>query len=754
MPADPRRLRPSELCRLLNSTPLGPVIDQRLLQKHRTLAGARIGDGTHVDLLRYMAWLRHYVLSAPALKPTDQAAAYARHKERERARNAAASRAGRDIGDIPPQADPRRRHKASQRFRAFCETYFPGRFKLAWSRDHLRVIERIEDAVLRGGLFAVAMPRGSGKTSLCECACLWAVMIGARKFVVLIGASAAAAEENLASIKTELETNELLAADFPEVCLPIIALEGRANKAPGQLCNGQRTKIVWRGPAIVLPTIQGSVASGARLVVTGIEGRVRGMKWSHDGRTVRPDLVIPDDPQTDRSAQSHAMCAKRERILAGAVLGLAGPDQKISGIMPCTVIRRGDMADNILDRERYPDWRGERFKMLYAFPTAVALWDTYRELRTQSLIGGGTGAEATEFYRANQKAMDEGAIVAWPARFEPGEISAVQHAMNLFVKDARAFAAEYQGEPLEDRPQENDLCSADQIAAKINGLPAGTAPIDCPLLTAFIDVHQDLLYWIVCAWSPRFDGAVLDYGAWPEQSRAYYTLRDANPTLAIVHPKLGRGGAIRAGLEALEARLRAQRWPSENGAELSIGQIIIDSSWGEHTDMVYEYCRRSPANLLPSKGLSVRAGDRPLGDRPRHIGEEIGLNWRITPMPNRATRLLTYDTNFWKSFVQSRLATAIGDRGCLALFGQGPHRHRLLADHLTAEFRTRTEGHGRVLDEWRLPPHHPDNHWLDGLVGCAVLGSRLGAALPEHQASAPKASLKLSDLYRQKYGRG
>ena len=31
------------------------------------------------------------------------------------------------------------------------------------------------------------------------------------------------------------------------------------------------------------------------------------------------------------------------------MLGLAGPGKKISGIMPCTVIRPGDMADRILD---------------------------------------------------------------------------------------------------------------------------------------------------------------------------------------------------------------------------------------------------------------------------------------------------------------------------------------------------------------------------------------------------------------------
>ena len=46
-----------ELVRLLNSTPLGEVIGERQLLRHRSRAGFRIGDGRHIDLFRYVAWL-------------------------------------------------------------------------------------------------------------------------------------------------------------------------------------------------------------------------------------------------------------------------------------------------------------------------------------------------------------------------------------------------------------------------------------------------------------------------------------------------------------------------------------------------------------------------------------------------------------------------------------------------------------------------------------------------------------------------
>ena len=144
-------------------------------------------------------------------------------------------------------------------------------------------------------------------------------------------------------------------------------------------------------------------ASGAIIKVAGITGRIRGMKYKRsDGHTVRPSLVVLDDPQTDESARSLSQCATREGILAGAILGLAGPGKKISGIMPCTVIRPGDMADNILDRDKHPEWNGERTKMVYSFPDDEKLWQRYAELRAESLREHGDIRLATAFYSENR----------------------------------------------------------------------------------------------------------------------------------------------------------------------------------------------------------------------------------------------------------------------------------------------------------------------------------------------------------------
>jgi hypothetical protein len=93
----------------------------------------------------------------------------------------------------------------------------------------------------------------------------------------------------------------------------------------------------------------------------------------------------------------------------------------------------------------------------------------------------------------------------------------------------------------------------------------------------------------------------------------------------------------------------------------------------------------------------------------------------------------------------------MGDRGCLSLFGDDAERHRLLAEHLTAEYRVRTEARGRTVDEWKLRPEHMDNHWFDGVVGCAVAASIQGIELSKTTfGPARKARLQLSQLQKRR----
>jgi hypothetical protein len=73
--------------------------------------------------------------------------------------------------------------------------------------------------------------------------------------------------------------------------------------------------------------------------------------------------------------------------------------------------------------------------------------------------------------------------------------------------------------------------------------------------------------------------------------------------------------------------------------------------------------------------------------------------------------------------------------------------HTLLAEHLSSEYRVKTEGRGRKVDEWKLRPEASDNHWLDGIVGAAVAASILGASLPViGEAGKPLKQRRYVDL--------
>lgn len=696
---------------------------------------------------------------------------YEKERLRSAAISAAKSLAGRDIAaGMPPVQKPARKARARESFEYFCREYYPEVFALPWSQDHRRAIERIEQVVRSGGLFAYAMPRGNGKTSMAEKAVEWAVLYGFRQFPVLIGSDEEAALGLLDTIKTDLETNDLLFEDFPEVCYPIRRLEGIAHRANGQLFGGARTHIVWTAQQIVLPTVPGSAASGAIIATTGITGRIRGMKFARpgDGRNVRPDLVIPDDPQTDESARSPTQCRVRVKILCGAVLGLAGPGKKISGILPCTVIEPGDMADELLDRQRHPEWQGERTKLIYKWPACTLpehrqeggrdLWEEYKKVRGDSLRAGNEGREATAFYKANREAMDAGAEVAWPSRHNPDELSALQHAMNLRADlgDA-AFFAEYQNDPPREQAEASEYLTAAQIAEKVNGRRRGQVPREATKLVAFIDVQKAALPWVVCAFEDDFTGYLVDYGFFPDQNREYFSLRDVRRTLAFVLKTKGLEETIYQGLSRLTDQLLGREWKRDDkdGTAVRIDRCLVDANWGESTDVVYQFCRQSAhaAVLVPTHGQYVGATSRPFRNYKAKPGDEVGDHWR-RPIPanRRGIRYGLYDTNHYKTFFAQRLAVPIGGRGCFSLFGDDPAVHRLIADHWTSENPTPVTAKGITVTEWSIKPSRPDNHLLDGVVGCHVAASMLRVALAERrqQAAGKRRRVKLSEIQARK----
>jgi hypothetical protein len=749
---DPRKLRPGEVIRLLNSTDLGPVIVPGKLDRQRARAGFRIGDGKTVDFFRYVAWLfdeRHTGPPAgpgPGAGPTgrlSKQAAYSRGKASEAA----------DIGAIRPVVNPERKEACRFNLELFLTTYFPASTGLhPFSSDHKRVIARLQEIILHGGREAKAVYRGFAKTTISENGAIWAVGYGHRRFVAFFGATRTAASDNMDSIKGELEGNELLDEDFPEITQAIRALEGKVQRCASQTCEGIRTYLEWTAGKIVLPSIEGSLAGGGVITCNGITAATRGLKHKRpDGSPQRPDMTIIDDPQTDQSAAKSGSVTKRMGLLRKVILRLAGHQKSIACAVNGTIIETDDLMDQLTNPAKNRDFQKERIKMVRQWPKAhETFWlgEYAKVRRTYSAEDPEDQArahrEANDLYASRRAEADAGGEISWEHCFDHDlEISALQHAYNILIDDGpEVFASECQQEP-QGNVEDKDKPSLAGIDEKVNRLSRGLLPIWTTHLVGFGDCHLNALYYGLLAVGDDFTAAIVDYGTEPEQPRDYFTLREAPRTLPqelIAAKKTGgEEAALWHGLAQLEERILARSWKREDGTEMRVDRFLIDSGW--QTDTVYEYCRRSPhgAVLMPSKGDAVTSGKRPMTEWEIKPHERPGFHFVVTTDPSRrAVRLFKFDPHFWKTFVARRLK-ALGP-GALSVFGEDPGRHRMLADHFKAESCQYTFGRGRVVWEWKQRPGE-DNHLLDVFTGCFAAAAERGCRLVENRRKeAPKPS--------------
>lgn len=659
---------------------------------------------------------------------------------------------------LPKCANPARRKAAEASLRVFCETYFPAVFCDPWSQDLLRVIAKIERAICDGETLAIAMPRGSGKTELCRAGVLWAILSCRHEYVVLVSATIGMSKKAMVSIKERLNGNDLLAADFPEVCLPIRALENEPRKAIGQkYVDGKKTKITWAGTEIVLPTIAGYATSGRTICSTSLEGQVRGpsKNMPPDGHVARPSLAICDDPQTRESAKSTYVGGQTDQRLAiinADVRGLSGPNNRTTILVPCTVMYPDDLADRLLDRNRYPAYRGERTRRLYSWPTNLAAWEELRELRDSLLRADEPLDEVEAFYQARRstcgrglddppdacptcprrgECLDCGAQVDWAARKGKSPSALFDAMSQSWDYGAAGFAAEFQNDPMIGDGVQQKL-TAEICVSRTNGRARGQVPLEAQELVCFVDVMQSSLWYVIVAWAKGFTGYVVEYGVWPPQRRGVYTLADivrSSDNLHVRFPNAGVSGAIVAGLAQMVEEVLKRDFPVAGGGLIRIGKLMIDSGkWpGEVAAAKHKI---SGATVVLSKGEGIKAGGKPMASRRLKAWQKRDPMGHWYMPETKGTREFPYvaiDTNWWKSFIHRGFLTSPGDPGSLTLYGDKGEIHALFASHMMSEYYdTPFSPRGVPVDEWKPRPGKPDNHWFDCIVGCAVAGSVQG----------------------------
>lgn len=727
---------PAAVMRTVNAAGRGDVLSRHVFLQHRNKAGARVGDGRSMSLPAYVGWLidlrRERIAERIRNTPANQ---YETHKEKMAERSRLKSFASRDIGEIPEPQHVEDVEACREDLEMFCVTFLPGWFPKVFCEQHRELLGNLQNIIRYGGQQAVALPRGRGKTTITKAACLWATLYGHRKFIVWMAAQDEMAEQAIDGFWMTLRNSQKLIEAFPAACYPLV--RGGPDQRSRPLYHGQELNMGRRGLQIILPDIPGSECASAIIAASGLQTAVRGMAYNRpDGTIVRPDAVILDDPQTDESAKSDSQCDSRERLINGAVLGLAGPGVKIAAVMPCTIIRHGDLSSRILNRKINPDWHGIIGKMLETLPLNMPLWERYNAKRIESLNLHNDIRLATQFYHDHRAALDAGAAATWEDEFDHDELSAIQHAMNLYFKDRESFFAERQNCPLQAWDAVEQLTREDLIE-RITLIPREVVPDNATTVTAFVDVHKDILYYAVVGWRQDFSGQIVSYGTWPDQKSSYFSQRECDYKISdqAGFSQKSLDTQLQMALTDLFGYLDRE-WQVESGGEFArLRLAMVDANWALSTTAVDRFCATSPwrSRVFPSHGRAISAGQKPIAEWKIDKKDSRGEDWTIPFARNeRMHRFVVFDANVWKSRVAEFLLADPGGTAALVLHHpEQQYDHRLLVDHFCAEKRTPKPGLQRMSDAWELPTNRPDNHWWDCVVGCAVAASILGIKIPQ-----------------------
>ncbi|HUS38540.1 MAG TPA: terminase gpA endonuclease subunit [Pirellulales bacterium] len=686
-------------------------------------------------------------------KRTAPTAAALREKDAQRRRDESARNR---LVIIPPCKNRARRNKLQRNDAKWLRWYFGTHdscsdpFWYEFTEQQLAMISAIRNAIKYGGDQSLAASRGEGKTTIFERMLLKYTLSGVISFSVLFAATGQAAENSLETIKMAIEENDRLCDDYPEVCVPVRALENVPNRAHYQIVegtwhtnakrkfSGHSSRFRWCGQEIVFPDVPGSPSRGAILATRGLDAAVRGLKK----RGRRPDVAGIDDPDTEDTVRSEEQAGKLEQRIDRAIGGLGGQQKSIARVMLTTIQNRNCVSYRFTDPTDKPTWKGKRFRFLVRAPNRPDLWDDYVQMRHADLQTGDEFARgAHQFYLTNRATMDAGAVVANVNRFSSQtlpdgtqlEVSALQRYYNEIAKiGADAVASELDNDPPEEvGPVESGL-TAHRIQTQTSGYARGIIPPGCTVITQGIDVRKVALHWVVRAWRPDATGYVIDYGVHEVYGTTYGN--DEGVDVAIVRAIRGRM------TETTDAG-----YCTVDGEIMPVGMTLVDAGW--RTDAVYHACRELGLGIMPAMGFGKSAGcAQPRFSSPvrSHRDRRPGDGWFRSKRP-KGVWLICTDADRWKAWEHDRWMTPTDKPGALFMWGEsdGGKRmshdqksHHAYAHHVVSEIEVEEPVKGVLVRRWKAKSGN--NHWLDASYMADVAANMKGIVL---MTPKPKAEM-------------
>ena len=321
----------------------------------------------------------------------------------------------------------------------FGVTYFPHYLDTPPSQLHRYFSARYPQMVMRacetgeGDREADAAPRGNAKSTWTTLILpLWCAAYKHRIFPLIVSETAAQSVDFISFIKAELETNERLKQDFPDLC----------GEGP-----------VWQASQII-------TRNGVKIRGVGAGQKLRGMR--HGSR--RPDLVIGDDLENDESVESPDQRKKLEKWFFKALMKIGQPDTVY--IVVGTILHYDSLLSNLLKK---PGWKGQKFKAILKWSQS-RLWDAWESLFADITIGKEEAEHrADDFFAQHRDEMLAGTEVLWQARED------YYYLMKMRTSEGRAyFDSEKQNDPISPEDclfREEDIVYYDDDEVDLTGIP-------------------------------------------------------------------------------------------------------------------------------------------------------------------------------------------------------------------------------------------------------------------------------------------
>ncbi len=533
--------------------------------------------------------------------------------------------------------------------------------------------------------------------------------------------------------------------DYPEVCVPVRALENTPQRAHFMTVSGKRldskkpyvrspAKFTWCGREIVLPNVPGSPSARAIIATRGLDAAVRGLKKKGQ----RPQAAIIDDPDTEETARSEEQAAKLETRIDRAIGALGGQKRRVARVMLTTLQSRISVSYRFTDPEVKPSFKGRRFRFLITPPTNTDLWDEYVALRSVDLANGTNHAD--EFYATKQAEMDAGAVVSNPNRFAPPERSALQFYYNEIARiGPEAVATEYDNDPPEETGPVESGITPHRIQTQLSGYERQFIPPDCVCITQGIDVRKVALHWAVRAWRADGTGFTIDYGV----HEVFGTVYGSDDGLDV---------AIRRAILARIETTKETQYVAPGGEIKPVDLTLVDAGW--RTQAVYSACTDAGLGVMPVMGFGKSAGtvqanfsDLQKSTPDRKPGDGWFLSRKGKYWSGRLW-LVCADADRWKAWEHDRWMTAPDRPGTMFLFGQpGTAGARLNADeqghhsyarHICNEVEIEEPYKGTIRRRWKSKSEN--THWLDASYYADVAASMKGVRITTEAKAIPNST--------------